>query len=296
MRIAITGASGFIGRELLNEIGKTDTNVVALTRDASDCTGSEKLIWRETDYSKESLELALQDVEVIVHLAGVRGTTTNREDYVINETITENILKAMVTCKVSRIVFASTISVYNDVSTIPWKEDSKLEARTMYGESKIACEKMIVDYAQKNGFVYSILRIAQVIGLGEKRRGMMNVFIDTAKAGGELKVIGKSVAKRQYVYVEDLVKAMKILAMQIERGNQIFNVGMIKSYTNLEIAKIVNEVFENITPINYDDSQPETIKSSCMNTEKIREEFNIEFRDMKKAVSKLANKKGRIIL
>ena len=208
MRIAITGASGFIGTELLSLLKETDNTVVALTRGSSDAEDEAQVLWRTTDYSKESLTEVLAGTDTVVHLAGVRGTTPDPADYVINEEMTESILAAMAVAGVKRIVFASTISVYDDETLIPWTEETPLKGRTAYGDSKIRCEKLIRKYADECGFTYGIVRIAQVLGLGEKRRAMMNVFIDTAAAGGQLRVIGRSVVKRQYLYVKDLVKIL----------------------------------------------------------------------------------------
>ena len=279
MRIAITGASGFIGTELLSLLKETDNTVVALTRGSSDAEDEAQVLWRTTDYSKESLTEVLAGTDTVVHLAGVRGTTPDPADYVINEEMTENILAAMAVAGVKRIVFASTISVYDDETLIPWTEETPLKGRTAYGDSKIRCEKLIRKYADECGFTYGIVRIAQVLGLGEKRRAMMNVFIDTAAAGGQLRVIGRSVVKRQYLYVKDLVKMLAALACGNDSfskdQNIIVNAGMPSAYTNLEIAQTVNRVFENDTPIDYDDSREETIRASWMSIDLLTEKLGI---------------------
>ena len=291
MRIAITGASGFIGTELLSLLKETDNTVVALTRGSSDAEDEAQVLWRTTDYSKESLTEVLAGTDTVVHLAGVRGTTPDPADYVINEEMTESILAAMAVAGVKRIVFASTISVYDDETLIPWTEETPLKGRTAYGDSKIRCEKLIRKYADECGFTYGIVRIAQVLGLGEKRRAMMNVFIDTAAAGGQLRVIGRSVVKRQYLYVKDLVKILAALACGNDSfsadQNIIVNAGMPSAYTNLEIAQTVNRVFENDTPIDYDDSREETIRPSWMDINKLKKSLGIEPRDMEEAMGEI---------
>lgn len=288
MRIAITGASGFIGTELLSLLKETDNTAVALTRGSSDAEDGARLLWRTTDYSKDSLTEVLAGTDTVVHLAGVRGTTPDPADYVINEEMTENLLAAMAAAGVKRIVFASTISVYDDETLIPWTEDAPLKGRTAYGDSKIRCEKLIRKYADECGFTYGIVRIAQVLGLGEKRRAMMNVFIDTAAAGGQLRVIGRSVVKRQYLYVKDLVKILAALACGNDcfsaDQNIVINAGMPSAYTNLEIAQTVNRVFENDTPIDYDDSKEETIRASWMSIDLLTEKLGICPLDMEDAL------------
>ena len=86
MKIAITGASGFIGTELLSLLKKTDNSIVGLTRGGraseEETAGSGKtpdaeascaaVQWKATDYTEASLTEVLEGVDVLVHLAGVR--------------------------------------------------------------------------------------------------------------------------------------------------------------------------------------------------------------------------------
>lgn len=291
MRIAVTGASGFIGTELLSGLKKRKgIKVTAITRGGSARADSPFCTWKETDWSVKSLAKALEGADAVIHLAGVRGTGSDPAEYAVNTEMTRNLLEAMTEAGTKRIVFASTISVYDDENGIPWKEDSVLKGRTMYGESKISCERLIREYAAKGGLTYGIVRIAQVLGEGEKRRGMMNVFIDTAASGGALRVMGRSEAKRQYIYVKDLAEILAMLAEGsggADVGKDIIvNAGMPGAYTNLGIAKTVNAVFGNTTPIEYDDSFPETIRSSQMDISRL-EKLGYTPLDMEAAVKAL---------
>ena len=290
MKIAITGASGFIGTELLALLNKReDVSVIALTRDISGREDYGRCEWRSTDYSSESLAAALDGSDIIIHLAGVRGTENDPEKFAANVGITENILKAMVKCGARRIVFASTMSVYNDDSLMPWTEDAPLKGRSCYGDSKADCERAIMEYAENHDITYGIARIAQVIGEGEKRRGMMNVFLDTARDGGTIRVMGRSVLKKQYIYVKDLARVLAALALGSGQyyadSNIIVNAGMAEAYSNLEVAQIINEVYGNPTPIDYDDSYPEKGRPFLMDISRLRNELGYEPLDLKDAVT-----------
>lgn len=290
MKIAVTGASGFIGSELLALLNKRkDVSVIALTRDTAGHEDSERCEWRSTGYSFESLVSALDGADIIIHLAGVRGTENDPVKFLINEVMTDRIVQAMWRCHAKRIVFASTMSVYNDDSLMPWTEDAPLRGRSCYGDSKANSERAIREYAETHDITYGIARIAQVIGEGEKRRGMMNVFLDTAAEHGTIKVMGKSVNKKQYIYVKDLVEVLAILALGNDHysadSNIIVNVGMTDAYSNLEVAQIVNEVYGNQTPIDYDDSYPEKGRPFHMDTGRLRNELGYEPLDMKEAVT-----------
>lgn len=305
MKIAVTGASGFIGTELLAVLNKrTDVEVIGLTRGGADKADSPRLEWRDTDYTVGSLAEALQGADAVIHLAGVRGTESDPEKFAVNELMTESLLKAMTEAGVKRIVFASTVSVYDNEDLIPWTEDAPLKGRTEYGSSKIRCEELIRKYSDTYGLGYGIARIAQVLGAGERRRGMMNVFLDTAAAKGTLKVMGRSLARKQYIYVKDLSEVLAVLACGPEMAegdhrnedlavkdvindNITVNVGMPKAYTNLEIAEIVNKVYGNSTPIDYDDSYPETGRAFHMDVSLLRDHLGYMPLDMAEAIADL---------
>lgn len=287
MRIAITGASGFIGQEVIDVLRRReDVEIIGLTR--TDRPAEEKVSWRTTDYTLESLTNVLADVDSVIHLAAVRGTAGRLSDYSVNETLTEDLLLAMGECGVKKIVFASSIAVYSDLSMMPWKEDMMLTPKTLYGITKAACEHLIMYYSKKYGFQYSIVRIAQVLGSGERRRVMTNVFMEQAAKGQQLRVMGKSTAHRQYIYSRDLAELLSQLGRETATSI-IVNAGMETACTNLEIARIVNEVYHNETPIDYDDSTEETIEPSIMSTEKYHTFFDRKLLEMKEALEDLSS-------
>ena len=287
--IAVTGASGFIGRYLLDLL-RTDENisVAALTRsNAAHDVGDRNIKWLQTDYSFDSLKDVLCGTDVVIHLAGTKGFKTDPADFETDLEMMKNILEAMAADKVKRIVYASSRMAYGDPGRIPWKEEYALKAETAYGITKARCEKMCSEYAEKYGFDTVAVRIAQVLGKGEGTKTMINVFQALAKEGRELTVIGKSVARRQYIYTKDLAAILKKLAL-MEDAPEVVNAGMIKAYTNYEIACLINQAYKNKTPVNYKDEEPETIKSSIMDVSTMIKRLEYIPMDMRQAMEDMA--------
>ena len=303
MKIAITGASGFIGQELSCALSdRTDVEIIALSRNPKagaaepdrdgsgpEVPGSGHIIYRCTDYSVESLCEVLQDASAVVHLAAVRGTAGRISDYSVNETITENVLIAAGECGVKRVIFASSIAVYSDLASIPWTEEMCLTPKTLYGITKAACEYLCLYYGKKYDFDCAIVRIAQVLGTGEKRRVMTNVFMEQAAAGKQLRVMGRSLARRQYIYSRDLAAILARLAME-DHGTVIVNAGMKEACSNIDIARLTNQAFGSRIPVDYDDSFPETIEPSCMNTDRLDQLLGYRLLDMEEALTDIAGR------
>ena len=259
MRIAIAGGSGFIGREVFKSMKNRGWKPVIFTR--------KKILNEEgeyvtTDYSQNDINSKLIGFDAVVFLAGVRGGKGKISDFHQNEIVVQRILESCVLNDIKNICFISSIAVYSDTNMIPWNENMTTCPKTFYAVSKLACENIGNIYSKRHGLKFKSLRVAQVLGEGEIK-GMMNTFIDNAFNKRLLMINGKSIAKREYIYVKDVAEAICVAILNKEI-NGCFNIGSGISYTNYEIAKIVNEIFENEGNIQYDDNLDEGIESSLM--------------------------------
>ena len=283
MKIAVTGASGFVGRAVSEKLIQHGVDVVPVSR-------------KSTDYSVESLAEILRGADKVIHLAAVRGGDGSMSDYRDNEYITENLLSAMALGDADRIIYASSRMVYSGEDAIPWKETDIPAPNSLYGISKMEGENLCSYYSRKHGFSSTSIRIAQVMGTGEKVRNMMSVFLEKAANGEQLKVIGASRAKRQYIYVKDLAQVICRLALESRAagtpGQEVINAGMEQAYTNLEIAQAFSEVYDLPAP-EYDDRKPETITPSIMDVSKMVERTGFRPRDMRAAIEAIKREQVR---
>lgn len=259
MKIAVTGASGFIGQEFMKAL-PASVEVLRLSR-------SKRAAYVETDYSVDGLITLLEGVDLIVHLASVRGTSNSYDAFIKNEILIENILKAMVGSNCKRVIFMSSIAVYSDQQNMPWREDQRALPQTFYGLSKLTGEHLCQLYAAK-GINYTIFRCGIVYGMDYTRRIISN-FICRAARKDQLILTGQSIARRDFVYVKEVARAL-VWAIEKIPENEIYNLGSGEAYTNLELAKNINLCFENEGNLVYIDNVEEQIINSYMSSEKLR--------------------------
>lgn len=159
-RIAITGASRFLGGYVIERLKADGYDLIGLSRSDKDIGIDTKT----TDYSIESLKEVLNKVDGIVHLAASRGSSGKIEDFHQNEIITQNIYEAARELSIKYVVYASSISVYSNEDNLPWKESQFPEPVNMYGISKLASEAIGNIYSRKYDMYIKSLRFAHLFG------------------------------------------------------------------------------------------------------------------------------------
>jgi len=241
--VAITGASGFIGRYLHANLTQAGYCPRSLGRTAPDDAAG-----HQTDYSFDSLCDALAGADALVHLAGRRMT---REDdptdlhpfYQPNVAMISDLVRAAKAVGIRRLVLASTIAVYAPASGLPYRENAKPDPINAYALSKLMAEQYL-DLLTRDGVVSSVaLRFAAVYGHGEKGTPALMKFIGQAQAGQTIVLSGNPDYRIDQLYVRDATSAIVAALESDARGS--YNIGGGRALPVLEIAQTVNDVFEN---------------------------------------------------
>ena len=207
LRILLTGATGFIGRTLVSKLIKTQHEVTGLVRRTSDVKGlPKKLRLIDGDMLEiSSLEKAVQDAEVVIHLAAYFDFYPKNKKllYQVNVEGTQNLLNACVNASVTRFIYISTTEVIGPVENPPGNEETPLRPQFDYSKSKMQAEEHIREFAQETGLEYVILRPTGVIGEGE----LYTVF-ETVEAvnNGQIPMLpGDGEKTLMYTHVDDVV-------------------------------------------------------------------------------------------
>jgi len=268
MKIAVTGASGYLGSSFLKMYGDT-YEIAALSRSAakaSDIT-DRAITYVQTDYSPESLKDVLSGCEAVVHLAYAMATKDNEAgglaSYESSMETTRNVLSAAHGLGISNIVFASSRLVYPAFSDRPFREDDTLQPQNHYAESKVMMEELCEDY-NRNGSRIKVLRFGQIIGADMKVKGMFHVFMDKASKNEPLTLIGSDV--RDYIHVKDACGAIDA-ALRHPEASGIFNISMGIGTDNRMMANAVIEALGSSSEIRIKETgnkkNPDRIVLDC---------------------------------
>ena len=233
MKILLTGASGFLGKTILTAFNKS-TEIITLgrSRDAIiNCDLSDQIP-------------ILPIVEIVIHAAGkahvVPKNEEERMDFdKVNVQGTHNLLMALEkNLSLKKIVFISSVAVYGLIKGKDIKEDAPLNATDAYGNSKIAAEKLIVDWCVARDIDYYILRLPLIAG--KNAPGNLGAMVKGIKSGKYFS-IGKAIATKSIVLDKDIAEFVKT----IKGPSGIYNLtdGYNPSFNELEnkIAKFYNK-------------------------------------------------------
>ena len=281
MKILITGGSGFIGSYIIDRLFlKNEIFVIGRNKELQSVTSinGRKVPYIFTDYSTVSLNKVFEIIkpEVVIHMAAQKPLKekTSVNDYTVNLIVSIALIEMCIKHEVTNIINISSRSVYSIANSIPWREKTIPIPSNQYGLSKLWIDQAAQYYNTKD-LKIKTLRIPQVIGLGEKNGFVLQSYLKNACEGNPLKVYGKNIGRRQYIYVKDIASAVESAISQPEIPG-IFNIGMAENYSFYELATTINEVFGNKSEIELYENTPADENQYLMSIDKARSELDWE--------------------
>ncbi|MGM0596318.1 MAG: NAD-dependent epimerase/dehydratase family protein [Myxococcota bacterium] len=221
MKILITGGAGFLGLHLSRYFHTQGHELVLLDIDEyrKHEYPPERIKFIRGDVRKKrDVDLALQDVDAVIHAAAALPLWEVDEIYSTNVFGTRTLLERCRKTGLNRIIFVSSTAVYGVPRVHPLLEYFPLVGVGDYGESKILAEK-ICEQFRRQGMKIGIIRPKTFIG--PYRLGVFQILFDWINGGHRIPLIGKGNNRYQLLDVLDLVKAFEL--MLLEKDDDIFN-------------------------------------------------------------------------
>lgn len=271
MTIMVTGGDGYIGSHCIIALMNAGFDVVSFDNNVTSRKEISKILSNiksdgqyvgsiNGDLLKiEDINSAFDkyDIDAVIHfaaLSNVKESSINPEKYYENNVAgTINLLKAMLSHNIRRIVFSSTASTYGNPTYLPIDEKHPQNPINPYGWTKLFVEKILEDYDRAYGIKNVILRYFNVIGadsklrIGECHRPETHLIPKILQSALSEKIDFKLYGNdyptrdgtciRDYIDVEDIAEA-HVMALNYLRKNgnsDVFNLGTNTGYTVNEI-------------------------------------------------------------
>jgi len=257
MKILITGASGFLGKNIIEKLSEESHTLILLSRKESlgkVAKNKSEIYFEEGDIVdlnslrnvKKKVSEKVGKIDQVLHLAAFVPKYLKEDNMPlavrVNVGGTSNVLETFGADLVG-MVYASTAEVYGMLrgeGTID--ESFPTNPPSFYSAAKLEGEVLCEAYSQKKSVPISILRVATLYGPGDLIDRAVTNFIRTALLGKNIEIQnGKNV--RDYLHVQDAAQAF-CKALEINK-NGVFNIG---SGSGTEIRKVAESIINIIDP------------------------------------------------
>lgn len=252
MKISITGASGLIGQQIVDELYGSDFRLTCLSRrEPSDSRNGVK--WLTGDLAVDGVaERILYDQDVLIHLAHETTPLSVAADPIsgLQRGISPTLKLIGAAKKCARaphfIYLSSGGAIYGEsvLAKQPSRETDRCEPLTEYGIQKLAIERYLHSAAIAGGLRSTLLRVSNAYGAllnPNRMQGLIGTSVARVLQGQPLRLIGNPCNVRDYVHVKDIASAVR-LALQHSGPFGIFNVGSGIGHSVLEILDIISRI------------------------------------------------------
>ncbi|PWI57155.1 NAD-dependent epimerase/dehydratase family protein [Sulfoacidibacillus thermotolerans] len=251
MRAIVTGGNGFIGSHIVDAlVAQGDEVAVIDIQPPTEMSLESLAVQVELDISSQDAEnfIAEYQPDVIFHLAAKASVPASIKDPIDDAKTTllgmVRVLEGAHKAGARKVVFSSSAAVYGDpTAPLPLAETTPLDPISPYGVAKAAAEAYLKAFYHLYGVQYAALRYANVYGPRQGvsgEGGVIAIFAERIVREEPLHLFGDGLHTRDYIYVEDVVRA-NLLAGQYE-GNIICNVSTGIETSNAQLISYFEQV------------------------------------------------------
>jgi len=285
MKILVTGGCGFIGSHIVDAYLRMG-HQVAIIDDLT--TGDIRNLnptatFYEEDIRNREIEqiFVREKFDVINHHAAQINVRTSVDDPLFDADVnilgSLNLMNLAQKYRVKRFIFASSGgTVYGEPQKFPITEDFPIEPSSPYGVSKATVEKYLKLFAQLYKTDYVILRYSNVYGprqISKSEAGVISIFINQILNNEQCIVFGDGNQTRDYVYVDDVVKAN---CACLEIASDVLNIGTgIETSVN-DLITILSDIAKKPVGHEHGSARPGEIFRNVLDFSKARSTLNWE--------------------
>lgn len=256
-KILITGGAGFIGSAIAEVRLKKGDNVVSIDNfnDFYDPTLKHQNIKRLSAYSSfKSIEGDIRDIEtmnecvkhsfdIVIHLAAMAGVRPSIDDprlyYDVNINGTFNVLDACSKNPPSKIIMASSSSVYGNNEKVPFQESDGVDFPiSPYAATKKMNEVMAYNFYHLHNIPMCCCRFFTVYGPYQRPEMAIHKFTKMIDHGEPIPVFNHGECERDYTYIDDIVHGLETI-MSTQYGYDVVNLGESQTISTNKLINLI---------------------------------------------------------
>jgi len=277
LKVLVTGAAGFIGSHLCDSLVKDGFQVIGIdrlplseARNLKESFESTNFVYIEHDISNvNGMDKLFMGVEVVFHLAALADivpSIESPETYFSSNVIgTFNVIDFSRLSGVRRIIYTASASCYGLPKEVPTSENCSIDPQYPYALTKYLGEELLIHWGKVYGLSVISLRLFNVFGPRSRTNGtygaVFGVFLAQKLAGKPLTIVGDGTQTRDFIYVSDVVSALRRSINSSYVG--ILNIGAGKAQSVNYLAKLIGGEIVNIP------KRPGEPDSTIANIEKV---------------------------
>ncbi len=249
MKVLLTGAGGFVGREVFRQLKKTNYEVYG-----TDIKKTREIQYLDvTDFGKVLSflqERRFGEEDAVIHLAArVAGKPSLKDPYSYFRTNVMgilNILEAMKVLGIKYLVFASSWSTYGSNIPLPINESTPQHPENPYGASKKACEALIESYTTSKNWEIKVivLRPTMIYGTIQEEQNVFQQVVDCMLNCKKFEIYGTGKHTREFLHQRDaariFIKALEIVPKI--KNWEVFILGTENPVSIRNLAKMANKI------------------------------------------------------
>lgn len=259
-KILVTGADGFIGSHLTEELVKLGYKVRAFVYYNSFNTWGwldtlPKEVMNEVDVfigdirDPNGVKEAMKDIDEVFHLAALVAIpfSYHSPDTYVDTNIkgTLNVLQAAKELKTSRILITSTSEVYGTAQYVPIDEKHPFQGQSPYSATKIGADRLAESFYRSFNLPITIVRPFNTYGPRQSARAVIPTIITQLLSGKEEIRLGSLIPTRDFNFVKDTVNGFIEIAKSKNTIGEEIN---IATQTEISIGQLAEELIRQINP------------------------------------------------
>ena len=286
-KILVTGAAGFLGSHLSEQLSNLGHEVIGIDNMIG---GYKDNVPKNIKFEKidccdfQKVKKVMKDVEVVYHCAATahEGLSVfspfeiTKNNYLASVAI----FSAAVNEKVNRIIFCSSMARYG-AQQPPFNEKMNPEPVDPYAISKVASEQVLKNLCDLNNIEWVIAVPHNIIGPRQKYddpfRNVVSIMINRMLQGKAPIIYGDGKQTRCFSYIDDCLSCLIPMLDQKNLNKQIINIGPDEEFVTInKIAEICSNITGvNLNPI-YKEDRPKEVKHATCSADKARDLLNYE--------------------